>query len=596
MYTIRQSEPYVLKACDDFSAAFEVCNESDGIVMIHMHASCKSGSAPLSLTFSWIHDNIDIAAAWSPCGYHGKQVRPDWGSFTESFATRGAPIFSNLAYDDRNRLTVSCSDMKNRVGIRCGVLEESAELACFVRVDVGKPVEDYEADIRIDTRDIPFWKAVGDASGWLESFVGNIPAPIPETASLPIYSTWYSFHHDLEPSRVLAECRYFKELGCDALLVDGGWYKQNNTRGLGWTGDWQSAKNKLGDMKAFVDNVHALGMKFILWYAVGFVGIHSEAYKSWKDKCLDRISLDAYPLDPRYPEVREHLIGVWVRAVREWGLDGFKFDFIDSIPPSADAKPGMDILSVYDATIRLMKDALTAIRQLKPDILIEFRQNYTGPLMRTIGNMLRSSDCPNDSLTNRLNTLDLRMFCGKTPVHSDMVMWSCHEPVEIAAFQLTNVLFSVPQISVLHECLPESHKKMLSHYLGFWKEHRRTLLDGEMFYLGYVSNFSYVSSRLGGEQIGAVYSGQIAVIHVPTDRVILINASKDEAILVKGLCGSYTLHISDCMGEPVFSGSVYAATPEEFVNINAPVNGFIELDQNPTGNTPSQRQAHVTLS
>ena len=55
--------------------------------------------------------------AWSPCGYHGKQVRPDWGSFSESFATRGAPIFSNLAYDDRNRLT------EEHLGIKLNVVD-----------------------------------------------------------------------------------------------------------------------------------------------------------------------------------------------------------------------------------------------------------------------------------------------------------------------------------------------------------------------------------------------------------------------------------------------------------------------------------------
>lgn len=64
---------------------------------------------------------------------------------------------------------------------------------------------------------------------------------------------------------------------------------------------------------------------------------------------------------------------------------------------SVEFKAGMDTISVYDAIDRLMKDALAALRKLKPDILIEFRQNYIGPLMRTYGNMLRSTDCPNDS-------------------------------------------------------------------------------------------------------------------------------------------------------------------------------------------------------
>lgn len=579
MFTIRQSEQYVLNVTEGFESLFEIKENKDGIVIIHISARTKSNNSPLSLTFSWMHDDVDISAAWSPCGYHDKKIRPDWDNFTNSWITRGAPIFSNLSYDDQNRLTVSCSDVKNRVGIRCGVLEESAELACFVRIDVEYSVEKYETDIRIDTRDIPFWVAIGDASRWIEGYEKNAAAPIPFEASLPFYSTWYSFHHDFDESRLLSECRYFKNLGCDALLVDGGWYKENNTRGLGWTGDWKVAKNKLGDMKTFVDNVHSVGMKCVVWFAVGFVGIHSDAYKAWQDKRMEKMTLDAYPLDPRYPDVRAHLIGVWKNAVSEWGLDGFKFDFIDCIPQSSETKDGMDFVSVYDAIERLMKDALAELRRLNPNILIEFRQPYAGPMMRSFGNMIRSADCPNDSLTNRLNTLNLRLFCGNTPVHSDMVMWSYNEPAEITAFQLTHVLFSVPQISVLHEKMPEEHKKMVTHYLHFWKQHRRTLLEGEMFYHGYVSNYSYASSMLANEQIGAIYSGRIAIVKNPTDRVILINASKDTSLLIEGLRGDYSMCITDCMGEIISRSTVHADDSDKFICIDAPVSAYIELNK-----------------
>lgn len=34
-------------------------------------------------------------------------------------------------------------------------------------------------------------------------------------------------------------------------------------------------------------------------------------------------------LDPRYPEVREFLIGIYEKALLDWDLDGFKLDFVD---------------------------------------------------------------------------------------------------------------------------------------------------------------------------------------------------------------------------------------------------------------------------
>ena len=578
MNYISQNTKYTLIQDKNFEASYKLYQDENGITYVRINAACTVGSAPLAFTFSWVHDDIDIAATWSPVSYHNKQVRPDWGSFSESSATYGAPVFTNMSYDDRNRLTIACSDVKNRVGIRCGVHEESAELYCCVRVNVAYPIEAYQTEIRIDTRDIPFYNAVNDVVKWWEGFEGNKPAPAPKTARLPFYSTWYSFHHDLDAARLLSECRYFKAAGCDALLVDGGWYKENNIRGLGWSGDWIPAKNKFGEIKSFIDAVHSINMKVVFWFAVGFVGIHSNAYTKWKDKLLDKNTLDALPLDPRYPEVRQHLIEVWTNAVTEWGLDGFKFDFIDSIPQSVEFKAGMDTISVYDAIDRLMKDALAALRKLKPDILIEFRQNYIGPLMRTYGNMLRSTDCPNDSYSNRMNVLSLRLTSAATPVHSDMVMWNYNEPAEIAAFQLTSVLFSVPQISVLSDSLSDEHKKLLTYYLRFWREHRDTLLDGEIHYRGYAANFAYVSARSENEQIGAVYSGRIAYVEIPTDRVIIVNASKEKEILITGLCGKYMLHVTDCMGQSVEHGFIEMDSREAYTKVASPVNGYIELE------------------
>lgn len=56
--------------------------------------------------------------------------------------------------------------------------------------------------------------------------------------------------------------------------------------------------------------------------------------------------------------------------------------------------------------------------------------------------MFRASDCPNSYLANRVKTTDLRLLSGNTAVHADMIMWHYGERVEIAAFQLLNVLFT----------------------------------------------------------------------------------------------------------------------------------------------------------
>ncbi len=39
--------------------------------------------------------------------------------------------------------------------------------------------------------------------------------------------------------------------------------------------------------------------------------------------------------------------------------------------------------------------------------------------MRKYGNMFRISDCPNDALTNRERTIDIRLLYGNTAAHAE---------------------------------------------------------------------------------------------------------------------------------------------------------------------------------
>ena len=172
--------------------------------------------------------------------------------------------------------------------------------------------------------------------------------------------------------------------------------------------------------------------------------------------------------DPRFPEVRAYLVGIYTQALLDWNLDGFKLDFIDDfkVYPETEMNDlnGRDTLSVAKGVDLLIDDIKTALKSIKEDVLIEFRQKYIGPGLRKLGNMFRAFDCPNDSLMNRVRTTDVKLICGDTAVHSDMLTWSKDADVEYAALQFTSILFSVPQISVkLNERSKEEHS-MIQFY------------------------------------------------------------------------------------------------------------------------------------
>ncbi len=291
-------------------------------------------------------------------------------------------------------------------------------------------------------------------------------------------------------------------------------------------------------MKGFVQRVHALGMKFLLWYSLPFVGENSKNFERFKGKYLTYWEgQGTYVLDPRYPEVREFIVDTYEIALKEWDLDGFKLDFIARF--AADEKTvltasdGRDYASVNEAVDKLMTDVMSRLRALNPDILIEFRQPYIGPLMRKYGNMFRATDCPNMAVINRARTTDIRLLCGNTAVHSDMFMWHAEDSVETAALQILNILFSVPQLSVRLDQIPDDHSAMVKFWIGYWRENRDVLLDGEFIPVNPSAVYPKIIARTLSKTIVALFNE----VHVSLDgeactNIDIVNAKSGEFIIL----------------------------------------------------------------
>jgi alpha-galactosidase len=524
------------------------------IVNLTLRAADPAVPPPLSVVFS--QPMVDTHGRWHPGGRSNRAIYPEWDSRFTSQMTRYAPLVSFYSIHGENRLTVATSDVVEPVYFQAGVFEETASLQCRLKLfERPRPaVSEIQLQLRIDTRAIPFSQAMGEVTGWWETDGENAPCTVPESARVPLYSTWYSFHQSLVVDDVVEQCRLARELGCEAVIVDDGWQTTDANRGYAFTGDW--TPERIGDMSSFVHRVHDVGMKFLLWYSLPFAGRQSQAFRRFAKKTLRQIdSAKAAVLDPRYADVRAYLIGVLETAMREWDLDGFKLDFIDWLDPSHAGEPGAgaDIESLTDATHQLLSEINARLGRIKSEPLIEFRQPYTGPRMRRYANMFRSVDCPNDAYSNRINTIDLRLTSGGTAVHSDMFMWHRDDPVESAALQILSVLFAVPQVSVRIDKLPENHRAMLRFWLGFWREHRETLLDGELTPLQPQALYPAVIAESSRERIAAIYDETVLPVADPCpDRWYVVNAAlRNRVVMDVAEGGIWRLRIFDCTGQRV---------------------------------------------
>jgi alpha-galactosidase len=547
---------------EGFRGSLSTSMLEDGVELVQLRIEADEAGRPPVFRLSWSHPLVSVHGFWHSGAGFDKGLGVDWGKGFYSKATSGAPVGCLYDLQGRNRLTFAFSDALNPMTFHAGVHEESAEASCWIRLfeEPLAPLRIYEATLRLDTRDLLYYDALSDVSGWWASLPGYEPAEVPETARLPMYSTWYSFHQDLDPGRVEEQCRLAKEIGCEAVIVDDGWQTTSNERGYAYTGDWEPAPEKVPDMRAHVDRVHELGMKFLLWYSVPFVGVHSKAWERFSGMLLEEIErLGAGVLDPRFPEVREFLIGTYETALREWDLDGFKLDFVDSFGASQETGGGRDYDGVPEAVDMLLEDTIRRLRRIKPEAMVEFRQSYVGPLMRKYGNMFRAMDCPNDAVENRMHTLDVRLLAGDTATHSDMLMWHPEDPVESAALQLVNVLFSVPQISVLLDRISPEHLEMLRFWLGFWREHRDVFLDGEIEPRNPEAIYPIVIARTEAKMVAAAYENAVVPLggELPST-LLVVNGTLEDGVVLKlsGGAGTRDVEIRDCQGRVTRKDSV----------------------------------------
>ena len=481
-------------------------------------------------------------------------IRPDWG-FTEvnSRLASGMPIQQLFGFDGNNKACVSVSDADIPIKLRMGYCEESAEVICeveFFALQTNKKSE-YNATVRVDLRNIKYYESIYNTCFWWETECGYSSAFVPESARLPMDSLWYSFHQDLSYEKIIEECKHSKEIGLETVIIDDGWQTDDNNRGYAFCGDWEACENKVKNFKNLVDELHKIGMKVILWYSVPFMGINCKKYEEFKTMLLDETGdkKTFFSLDPRYKKVRDYLSEIYERAVKEWGLDGLKLDFIDSFVlkgESLKADERRDFESLEEAIHALLSETKDKLVAVNSNILIEFRQSYVGPAIRKYGNMLRVGDCPGDVLTNRSQSINLRFTSNKTAVHSDMLMWNKTDTVENAAEQFINSIYTVPQISMLLSELPNEHIKMLKFYLDFWKANRAVLLDGKLTAENPECEYSIARSTYNDKEIITPFTNSLVELSEPDS--IVINATTKDKLVLKG-AENRKIKIVDCCGE-----------------------------------------------
>ncbi|UZO81441.1 alpha-galactosidase [Aquimarina sp. ERC-38] len=572
----------IYKNTDQVKVAISLTDQKDGKSIYTIRISADETFDPSPITLRWKIPAINVKGVWKPTTDFSKRIMDDWElDHLESRISVDAPVISVFGHKDENTITFACSDAINTTQLNALYREEDNHIYCHISLFVERhpTIKEYTTQLYIDQNKQHFSKSLTAVSKWWETFEQLAPIHTPQLAKVPVYSTWYQFHQKLDAQELIEECKIAKTLGYQLIILDDGWQTKDENRGYDYTGDWQP--DRFPDMKKFVEDIHHTGMKLALWYSVPFCGKKSKAYQTFKGKFLTEEHRWAPVFDPRYPDVRAYLIRIYTDALREWNIDGFKLDFIDEfrVYPSTrlTLAEGRDYASVNLAVDRLMTDIIQALHRINPEVIIEFRQKYTGPAMRKYGNMFRAFDCPGDTVMNRVRITDIKMLCGTTAVHSDMFTYHPEEPLEMKALQILNTLYGVPQLSVRLKNATSEELAMIRFYTCYWSNNAHILLDGNFEPKNPLSNYPILKSSNKELAIISIYEDQVLYLEEETLNIDIINAKMSSEVIIRSAknYGTYHCEVYDCKGEKTKDQDIklYIGVQQ----INVPPAGLIQL-------------------
>lgn len=543
--------------------------ETNGAEIYQIEVTFEDGGKPAKAEILWHEPMKGVLSFWTPSLSRDRSVKQWFSRRTcRSSLASGAPVFSLYEQDDTSALTAALSEAEHPMEMTACVndFDEKEELDLSVIFEDKAPGSGtFSFCLRIDRRRIPMPEAVGAVTKWWEGFYPSLDQVENEirTNERPLYSSWYACHQNPTQEVLEKEIKLAAKMGFKSMIIDDGWsYDGPGTGDYFDCGSWEVVTSKFPDFKGFMDLAHENGIKVALWFPVPFVGRNNADYVKYEDKLLryDE-SMRAGVLDPRYPEVRQYIVGSYVDIVEKYGLDGLKLDFIDSFraadgpagQKSLSPKAGMDCETVEEGVNALLGMVRKEFTERNSDFMLEFRQSYVGPSIIRYGNMLRAGDCAFDPITNRTRIMDIRLQQYPLAVHADMFYWAKDEDPKVCARMLLNTLFSVPQISVLMANSSEDQLKVVENYIRWWDDHRQVLLHGQLTVKGMDQNYVYVSAEDEGLRIGAAYAA--VTVMYDGKALTLFNASTEDMLPVKASVPGLAV-IYDHMGQKVTENEV----------------------------------------
>ncbi len=549
-------------------------------VYFALHSSAPSQLPDFSMTFKFPKSKINQlwnSQTWSNKSYFSL---PSYDRATADFS-----IISGLTLNDQNQITFTCSDRFDMRFSTTFVKEQNDTLEFGVTFFEDNPprssMQDYVAQILIDFRNIHFSQAVYEASKWRFQKVFNYAALKSNRSVAPVYSTWYPMHRGIPLENISRELDSLKTFGFKSILIDDSWRSLVKLK-VDTVYDYEKADLK--NLKLLIEKSNAMDMKLYLWYSLPFMGGNPVITKKFKGKYLRyKDPQQIYVLDPRYLDVRNHLVSTYYNFYKDWLFDGIWFDFISNFYPDepivVSEDLGRDFTDVQLAVDSLMAGMVSRLQSVNPNVFMGQEFNSVGPDQNHDRNFIVGFVGVDGTKLIREKMVNNRILYGRYTPFMEIMGVHPRDKSEDVARKFQSIMFGNPHLSFFTTTLPDDAKQTIRFWLNYWKENHEVLMESD-FEPQKVANMYPVIKVKGDEKIiYALYGNYTLSLPLVVDRPIDVINSKETTqvqFLVNEDGNTYKYEIFNHLGDMVEQGDLKVKRKNS-IQIEIPEAGFIRF-------------------
>ncbi len=229
-------------------------------------------------------------------------------------------------------------------------------------------------------------------------------------------------------------------------------------------------------MGQLVKDIKALGGVPMIWCAPHAVAPHANCFDERKkylimgaDKQYVMTANKFHSLCFMCAEARELMADICAGFIERWDFEGAKYDLFNCVPNNKCENPEHkhDVSSMVEGLELTLKRIDEKSKALKPDYIVELKQNYATPFLSRYGSMTRAGDTPYNTEGNFLRTLYVQ---GYSPfsINDYQTITNEDSPQDAACVVLKMMAAGIPTYSIDFARLNQDNKTVIARYNNWY--------------------------------------------------------------------------------------------------------------------------------